>query len=301
MTDSLSQPVSSRNCRQVSWKTWFALPDALDIDRFRSTAARFLKDIGNQSVSGRRSARGTRHRMPSIDVRARFRAAAEGGFTLIELLIALALVSLITLMLFSGLRLGSRAWEGVDAVSERVSEVRVTRDFLVSTLNQVRPTSLTLEAEMVAVFAGDGERLEFVAPLSEHVGVPGLYVLRIDLVPTDQDQALILTRWLVHPEVLEGFDDIPAWEPLGEDSRLFLDAVPRDTDAAAGAFGRTVLLDRVADFRIAYYGTADGDIEPDWHEEWLGQAGLPTLLQIRLATPAQTWPDLVIGLAAPLQ
>jgi general secretion pathway protein J len=239
--------------------------------------------------------------MPSLDARARFRAASEGGFTLVELLIALALVSLITLMLFSGLRLGSRAWEGVDAVSEQVSEVRVARDFLVSTLSQVRPTSLTLEAEMVAVFAGDGERLEFVAPLSEHVGVPGLYVLRIELVPTDQDQALILTRWLVHPEVLEGFEDIPAWEPLGEDSGLFLDAVARDTDAAAGAFGRTVLLDRVADFRIAYYGMADGDIEPDWHEEWLGQAGLPTLLQIRLATPAQSWPDLVVGLATQLQ
>ena len=47
-----------------------------------------------------------------------------GGFTLIELIIALALIALITLLLFSGLRLGARAWDGVDALSERHAELR---------------------------------------------------------------------------------------------------------------------------------------------------------------------------------
>ncbi|NEX17237.1 MAG: general secretion pathway protein GspJ, partial [Halochromatium sp.] len=35
------------------------------------------------------------------------------GFTLVELLIALSLIGIITLLLFSGLRLGSRSWEAV--------------------------------------------------------------------------------------------------------------------------------------------------------------------------------------------
>ena len=226
----------------------------------------------------------------------RRRVRNDRGFTLIELLIALAIVSLITPMLFSGLSLGSRAWEGVDAVSERVSEVRVARDFLMSTLSQTRATTLTLDAEMISVFAGDSERLEFVAPLSSQVGVPGLYILRLELVPIDQDVSLVLTRWLVHPEVLEGTDEIPTWEPLEADSGFALDSTPLDMDAAAGAFGRTLLLDRVAEFQIAYFGTADGEIEPDWREEWVGQSTMPTLLQIRMATPAQSWPDLVVSL-----
>ncbi|SDX15159.1 prepilin-type N-terminal cleavage/methylation domain-containing protein [Thiocapsa roseopersicina] len=226
----------------------------------------------------------------------RRRVRSDRGFTLIELLIALAIVSLITLMLFSGLSLGSRAWEGVDAVSERVSEVRVARDFLMSTLSQARATTLTLDAEMISVFAGDSERLEFVAPLSTQVGVPGLYILRLELVPIDQDVSLVLTRWLVHPEVLEGTDEIPTWEPLEADSGSTLDSTPLDMDAAAGAFGRTLLLDRVAEFQIAYFGTADGEIEPDWHEEWIGQSTMPTLLQIRMATPAQSWPALLVSL-----
>lgn len=222
----------------------------------------------------------------------------EPGFTLVELLIALAIVSLITLMLFSGLSLGSRAWESVEAVSERVSEVRIARDFLMSTLSQSRPTTLTLEAEAVSVFAGDRDRIEFAAPLAEQVGVPGLYILRLGLVPMNDGEALVLTYWLIHPEVLDGFDDIPTWEPLEAESQLFLDAIPPETDVAAGAFGRTLLLNPVAEFAIAYFGTADGETEPDWHEEWFAQSTLPTLLQIRLATPSQSWPDLMINLPA---
>jgi general secretion pathway protein J len=231
-----------------------------------------------------------------METHVRHRVRKQRGFTLVELLIALAIVSLITLMLFSGLSLGSRAWEGVDAVSERVSEVRVARDFLMSTLSQTRATTLTLDAEMIDVFAGDSERLEFVAPLSEQVGVPGLYILRLGLEPRDRDAALVLTRWLVHPEVLEGTDEIPTWEPLEAESAFGSDSAPLDADAAAGAFGRTLLLDRVAAFEIAYFGTADGEIEPDWHEEWFGQSTMPTLLRIRMATPAQSWPDLMVNL-----
>jgi general secretion pathway protein J len=288
--------IGLRASQQPRFRCW----DSIDWERFTRKAGDLVTGAINAVASKRASALGMRSEMLSSGVRARARVGNEQGFTLVELLIALALVSLITLMLFSGLRLGSRAWEGVDAVSERVSEVRVARDFLMSTLSQARPTSVMLDAEMIFAFAGDRERLEFVAPLSEHVGMPGLYILRLGLVPSGEDQTLMLTRWLIHPEVLEGLDDTPAWEPLEADSGLFLEAVPRDTDAAAGAFGHTVLLDRVAEFEIAYFGTLDGEIEPDWHEEWLGQSNLPDLLQIRMATPAQSWPDLMVSLAAPV-
>ena len=65
------------------------------------------------------------------------RARAQ-GFTLIELIIALALIALITLLLFSGLRLGTRAWDGVDTVSERHAELRSARTFLDQALRQAR-------------------------------------------------------------------------------------------------------------------------------------------------------------------
>jgi general secretion pathway protein J len=218
------------------------------------------------------------------------------GFTLIELLIALALISLITLLLFSGLRMGARAWEAVDAAAERTDAVRLAHDFLTRTVTQARLTTVTLEDKTVLVFGGDRERLEFAAPLAEHVGTAGLYVLRLTLEVHDQQTALILTRWLLHPEIVGGSDAVPAWQPLSAAAAPALAQLPTELDTAAGAFGRTPLLEKVAHFEISYYGSVEGETEPAWREDWLEQPRLPLLLRIRLTSPAQTWPDLVINL-----
>lgn len=221
----------------------------------------------------------------------------QHGFTLVELLIALALISLITLLLFSGLRLGARTWEAVDAAAERTDALRLAHGFLTRTLTQARSTTVTLEEKTVLVFGGDSKALEFVAPLSEHVGTAGLYALRLTLEEHDHKQALMLTRWLLHPEVLAGSDAVPAWQPLTADSASALAQLPLERDAAAGAFGRTPVLDAVESFALSYYGLVADDIEPTWHEEWFEQPQLPLLLRIHLTSPTQTWPDLIISLS----
>jgi general secretion pathway protein J len=259
------------------------------------------------------------------------RAASRGtgGFTLVELLIALAMVALIALLLFSGLRLGSRAWEGVDASAERTGAMRLANEFLARALTQVRPATLAVDGAEVSIFAGDQQRLEFAAPLSEHVGVPGVYVLRLGLEGSGKRRDLVLTRWLMHPEILEGKDGIPAWEPIEGDAEMSLKSMPTDLDAAGGAFGRTLLLEDVDELAIGYYGIPTGELgaapdaqqntqsrgrsrglgrtaEPglgdgsdaDWYDEWLGQAALPILIRVHLATRSRTWPDLIVALPA---
>jgi general secretion pathway protein J len=214
----------------------------------------------------------------------------------VELLIALAMIALITLLLFSGLRLGSRAWEAVDAAGERTGRVRLAHAFLARTLAQVRPATTVVDGAPVAVFAGDAERLELAAPLSEHVGVPGLYILRLGLDGRGDDRALVLSRWLMHPDVLAGGDDIPEWQPLMDDTAMALESVPLDTDAAGGAFGRTLLLEDVAEFEIAYFGPLPGEEQGDWQEEWVEQPTLPQLVRIRLTTLDRSWPDIIVAL-----
>ena len=120
--------------------------------------------------------------------------ASGGGFTLVELLIAMTLVGLITLLLFSGLRLGTRAWEGVEAAADRTGALRVARNFLDRTLNQARVVSLTFDGEIISVFSGEAQALEFVAPLSEHVGIPGLYVVRLTLDEGSSNRRVSSTR-----------------------------------------------------------------------------------------------------------
>ncbi len=252
------------------------------------------------------------------------------GFTLIELIIALALVALITVLLFSGLRLGGRAWDGVDAVAERNAEVRSARGFLDRALMQARDLTINYDAEDRQIFAGNATQLEFAAPLSEHVGVPGLYVLRLGLEGRGERSRLVLTRWLLHSDVLAGKGDTPEWQPLDPDSPGVSGDSAEDRDLAAGAYGQTVLLEGVADFELAYFGVAqevdlgasgeapeaearsptratarkaakpaglDGEEpEGEWYDEWIDQPHPPQLVRVRLTSRRQDWPDSVIAL-----
>lgn len=256
--------------------------------------------------------------------RQRCRARTQ-GFTLIELIIALALIALITLLLFSGLRLGTRAWDGVDTVSERHAELRSARTFLDQALRQARDLSLHLEDQDRQVFTGDAGNLEFVAPLSEHVGVPGLYVLRLGVEGRGERSRLVLTRWLLHPDVLLGNAGTPGWTPLDAASPGGSGAEAVDRDLAAGAFGQTVLLEGVGEFGLAYFGVPEGtaglndtaegqaakapkvqgqieaaglDGEPEgaWYAEWVAQPHPPELVRVHLTSQRQSWPDSVIRL-----
>lgn len=223
------------------------------------------------------------------------------GFTLVELLIAFVLVALISLLLFSGLRVGIRAWEGVEAAAEINTELRLTRDFLRRILSQARPVTLLVEAEPHLVFAGDGQQLEFVAPLSEQVGIPGLYLLRLGLVNTALGSTLILRRWLLNPEVLAGGREVPAWHPLGTGSSF--SEVMEDQDVAAGAYGVSLLLEGIEEFEISYFGIPEGedpalnvDAKAEWQAIWQNPITLPQAVRIHLTKAQRVWPDLIVEL-----
>lgn len=222
--------------------------------------------------------------------------AAMQGFTLVELLIALSLMALILLLLFSGLRLGSRAWEGVEQVVTRHAEERIARRLLLGSLNQARPVEAVFEDARRPVFAGDDQRLELVAPLAEQVGIGGLYLLRFSLEDVAGRPALVMTRWLLHPDVLVGTAEIPPWVPLAEAGPIALDMGTIGQDSAAGAYGSRQLLTAITGFEIAYYGVLPGDDEADWVTEWIDQAELPERVRIHLATDSGVWPELIATL-----
>lgn len=218
------------------------------------------------------------------------------GFTLVELLIALSLMGLITLLLFSGLRVGIRAWEGVAAASERTAPVRLAHELLGRTLAQAHAVQVVSEAESRLLFGGTPESLELASPLGQHVGIPGLYVLRLVLEETGDDRRLVLQRWLLHPDVLAGGGQVPEWQPLADGRTASVAAGNGDEDLASGAYGTTLLLDGVEELQIAYFGIIEGAEEPQWHDEWLEQPTLPLAVRLRLTTTGQTWPDTLVSL-----
>jgi general secretion pathway protein J len=211
--------------------------------------------------------------------------------------IALTLFGIISVVLFSALRLGGRLWERVDEVGERMATLHAAEALLRRTLAQARPTFRTTELKLLSLFAGDASRLDFVAPLSSYVGAPGLQLLRLQVAGQGEDQRLWLTRWLLHPEVLAGGGGTPPWspdeiEPPPDDrASAALDA----GEAESGAFGHTELLRGLSGVQLSYFGQKVTETEPQWHEDWVDQEGLPLLVRIRLALAGQRWPDLVVA------
>jgi general secretion pathway protein J len=227
--------------------------------------------------------------------------SAQGGFTLIELIIAIALVSLISLLLYSGLRLGTRAWEGVETRADETSALRMARAFLERELLQARQVQVTIEAQRRFVLAGDTQSLELAAPLSEYVGIPGLYILRLTLDTNAQRRQLVLTRWLLNPKVLAGEEEGPAWQPLQGNETRAAPPSSSQSDVASAAFGRDVLLDSVGELAFSYFGAQQGELSPNWHPDWIDQPRPPLAVRVHLTTAKQTWPDALIPLAAPAQ
>ena len=216
--------------------------------------------------------------------------ARSGGFTLMELLIALSLLSLIMMLMFGGLRLGSRSWEGIEQRVQRTEEVRLARSFLQRALLQARKLNWEHERQRLPLFFGSSDQLEFVTPLSSYVGLPGLYVVRIALVDREDRKDLVLQRWLFNPEVLLGDGEIPEWQPLQSPARL---KIP--DDGPMGVYGTTLLLRNLGELQLSYFGAVQGQKEMSWHQEWNTQPTLPRLVKIGFGDDSE-WPDLIVPL-----
>jgi general secretion pathway protein J len=221
------------------------------------------------------------------------------GFTLVELLIAISLTGLILTILFAGLRVGSRSWDAVELSAAENSELRLVRGFVEGSLRQMRGLSQAIEGEERQMFGGTAEGIEFLTPMGGYLGQGGLYVVRLELRDARDGGQLVLTRWLYHPEVLEGGGEIPEWRPLVEGPSDFrqLDAEP--DQALREIFGQQVLFEPVEEVAFAYYGIPDGETEPAWYDGWDDPRGLPLVVRMQVRMEAGWWPDIYVALPEP--
>lgn len=199
----------------------------------------------------------------------------QTGFTLLELLIAMALMSLVLVMVYGSLRLGMRSWNVSAQRAESVNEVRLIEDFIRRQLRQ----SMTVyrqdpEQGQVVVFEGDSDRLTFVAPMLSYLGMGGLYVIQFDVV---QSQGSDRLRMLWTP-----------YRPIVE-SGLQTKKTPAPEE--------TILVNGVSDLQWEYFGAVEENQEPQWYERWPGVQQRPQLVRLNLSVNGQRWPDLVARLS----
>lgn len=220
----------------------------------------------------------------------------KSGFTLIELLIALALIGLMVVLLFGALRFSGKAWAVTEAKTEHDAGMRLVWQYLSDRLEQARTLSAIAKAADGAhfFFSGASSAVEFVSPMPAHLGSGGLYIIRLNEAGANGKKTLRLTRWLYHPEVLEGEAGIPKWNPLVNASLI---SAAQEKPELRAWYSESDLIDDLKDVEFSYFGPkGKNDATGDWTQDWEDQKFLPWLLKIEITDSKGAWPEMVFEL-----
>jgi len=89
------------------------------------------------------------------------------GFTLLELIIALTILTLVTLIVGSGLRIAIRAWDKGELETEETQRLRILSGMLSYQLKSAYPYTIKTEDGEEIVFSGTKNTLLFVTTVAD--------------------------------------------------------------------------------------------------------------------------------------
>ena len=197
----------------------------------------------------------------------------DRGFTLVETLVALTLLSLVSVAVFSAVRSSFRISEAAEQQVSRNQDLRLVASFLDRAVRGLVPLTSVDRGKRLPHVQGSAEALTLVVDGPPRFRAGGLQEVRIAQEKPQEGRGIIYTSRLVHPDLMERDGSAVA----------YVDEAPDD---------ERVLL-RDAKFVLAYFGRASPRAEPRWHDEWDGKRGAPILVRMRIEQAWGTWPDIV--------
>jgi general secretion pathway protein J len=214
------------------------------------------------------------------------------GFTLIEVLIAMTLLSIMVVLLFTSMRICAQSWEQGENKITEVNEVAVVYNFFQRHLSLAIPVwnDFLTQDDMNAVgqpetgevggnenklfsFQGKKQSLQFVSTFPASAGRLGMQLFSIQPQQQDGEQVINVT--------------LTPFFPVAEGEEWRREEV--------------VLLRHVSDFTLAYFGAVEGesDSKNSWQDEWLKKDVQPQLVKISInTTNGIFWPEMIIALKA---
>jgi general secretion pathway protein J len=194
----------------------------------------------------------------------------QAGFTLVEMLVAITLLSLLSLALTAGLRLGIDAWTRGSAHSDQLSRTLAVQGLIRDVMGQTYPYVPSGDPTRRYVdFEGTDESVALLAPAPVALIAVGRARFRLFIARHDGLSDLIMTS---RPE-------------------LALADAPSTTQ-------QKTLLAGAASIAIDYFGQLRSETRAQWHDRWIEQPALPQLLRIQVRFSegdSRLWPDLVVA------
>lgn len=194
------------------------------------------------------------------------------GFTLLEVLGALALLALLLLGVYSGVRSATHTVKAGTLKIEQLDDVRSAQMFLRRELEQAMTQPIERDENGNNIyFIGSANEMRFVAPLPGYIGKLGPQMVDVKLVSNgDKSKQLIASLVLLPPDGSKP-------KPLGDPQ---------------------VLVDGVIDGSFSYRGLNQQGQPMDWQSDWKFTGNMPNIVTIKLALQdGREWPQL----SAPLR
>ena len=187
----------------------------------------------------------------------------RSGFTLIEMLVGLALLGLMTLVLFGALRFSIRSWDRAEMKTMQVIDLRIVEGLLRREIGTAFPLRIGQVNENRIAFEGDGKQVHFVTALPAHLSGGGLSLVALELVE-DRSEA----------------------KPDPPGKMLVLKHVIPDGDtrdfSALDKSDQSVLLKGLDDVEFEFFGRDNDQTEASWRNQWSISARTPALLRAKI-------------------
>lgn len=193
------------------------------------------------------------------------------AFTLIEVLIAMTLLSVMVVLLFSSLSIGAKSWEQGENKIAEVNEITVIQQFFNHHLAHATPQWNDFDPEQNRVFSFQGKKnsLQFVSEFPASAERSGLQLFDVKLQEKNKQHFIEVT--------------LTPFFPLAESEDFFEDTIK--------------LVDDVERFELFYFGLNAETGEYTWQDEWLLKEEQPRLVKIVLELKDGRFiPDIVVAL-----
>lgn len=190
--------------------------------------------------------------------------ARARGMTLIEVIVAMAVLSLIVLVLGASLRGMAQSAQRIDERVDGIDEMRVAAAFLREVFGRVIESRPAPPGQRPP-FTASPQEVVWVAVMPARFGAAGRHHFRLALEPAaDGTPALVLryAPWLDETTA-------PDWPQAGA----------------------RVLVHQVERLQLGYGGDGMG---AGWLPDWTDAERLPPRLRLDLATASLAWPPLVL-------